>query len=667
MQLLKRLSLISLSNRWHLYLIFVILIIFSFYYWYLWFIVILYFIRVKRYVNLFLLLIMSSILYCGLYFININEYELDGEFMIIERKQIDTYYVYTVTHQFKNYQMTLNQSYELGSLLILEAQIEPYKMPTIPGGFDSKTYYLGQNIHGRLRFVSIKNVSDNHIMVDIYQLIDWNHPLILLIKDQTILDLNLYSFLFTLSSVHLTLIILLIRKWMYYLDIKNHQKQQIIAGLMSVLFLIGGSMIILRVAIINILKYVVKEYKWSISKLDIECMTTIIIILLLPYVIFNQTFILISLFVFFNQLKVIRSSLSQHLLIPLILIPFMLSWNHEIAVLTFFMIPIVMRLAKFVLVPSIILFILFPFTTLIPMLEQFLNQSLSFFDFKFDRIYLPTLPWYGIILYLFILIWIYSAYNRKVYYKRLSSVLFLLLIGFFLTFMPRNDEVIFLDVGQGDAAVIFKNQKTIVVDAFGDVESYLKYRHIRTIDYLILTHSDQDHIKNAQNLLDKFAVNHLVLSGYLDYQLKHSNITDIDSEHLFSLDDVNLTFLAPIKSYSTTNECSVVFRIDVNQQRYLFTGDISTEVENDLINRYGNTLDVDILKVAHHGSSTSSSLRWLNITSPTYAVMSVATYNIYGFPDQNIVDRYRSLGIYLYLTSKNGSILFTENEVRMFS
>src|SRR5690606_30551974 len=171
-------------------------------------------------------------------------------------------------------------------------------------------YYLGHNIHGRLRSIKINQVEDDHFMVNLYRLIDWNNPFIKLIKDQEILDINLYSFLFTLSSVHLALIILLLRKWMYYLDIKNPKKQRIISILMLFLFVVGGSVILLRMAFINGLLYLVKKFKWSFTRLDIECITTISIIILMPYIIFNQTFILISLFVFYNQLVSLKQSLS---------------------------------------------------------------------------------------------------------------------------------------------------------------------------------------------------------------------------------------------------------------------------------------------------------------------------------------------------------------------
>ena len=600
-------------------------------------------------------------------YINQNVQKISGEVMIVEKEQVDTFYVYTVIYQFKKYNVNLNQSYDLGTLLSIDANVESYQLPSIPGGFDSKTYHLGHNIYGRLRSIKINKVEDDHFMVSLYRLIDWNTPFIKLIKDQEILNVNLYSFLFTLSSVHLALIILLLRKWMYYLDIKNPKKQRIISIIMFILFVVGGSIILLRMALINGFIYFVKKFKWSFTRLDIECMTTISMIILMPHIIFNQTFILVSLFVLYNQLVNLKASLSQSLLIPLLLVPFMLSWEHEIALFTFFVIPLLMRLARYILIPLMMILILFPFMTMIPTIESVLNQLLTLFDFKFDRIYLPTLPWYGVILYLLLIIWIYSATNLKGYIKRLSLLSSLIIFGFFVTFLPRADEVIFLDVGQGDAAVIFKNQKTIVVDAFGDVQSYLKFRYIKTIDYLILTHSDQDHMKNAKDLINEFEVKFLVLSGYLDYQLEHPNIINIKEDRLFTIEEINLEFLAPFQSYQSTNECSIVFKIEVNELSYIFTGDISVTVENQLILRYGLLLDVDVLKVAHHGSMTSSSLDWLRITSPTYAIMSVARYNIYGFPDQDIIERYRSLGIYLYLTSENGSISFTENEVRMFS
>src|SRR5690606_177417 len=110
------------------------------------------------------------------------------------------------------------------------------------------------------------------------------------------------------------------------------------------------------------------------------------------------------LFIFFNHLSVIKKPMSQALLIPLILVPFMLSWNHEIEIFGFFLIPIVMRIAKYTLIPSIILIILFPFIAMMTNIENFINDILFIFNFKYDRIFLPTLPWYGIIIYLIIIV-----------------------------------------------------------------------------------------------------------------------------------------------------------------------------------------------------------------------------------------------------------------------
>lgn len=242
-------------------------------------------------------------------------------------------------------------------------------------------------------------------------------------------------------------------------------------------------------------------------------------------------------------------------------------------------------------------------------------------------------------------------------------------------------EVHFVDVGEGDATLIrFSSGKTMLIDS-GDnvkVKELITYidkvffsGHKKVFDYVVLTHSDSDHSGNMDTILDKYKVNNFIrpnilidgLENYLaDGRAKYDNNNDYVSTitRLYSLEKENkikvsfaepdtyidmgnnakVHILSPLKPYyTTTNDYSIVMIVEDNNEKFMLTGDASTDVENDIINSYDeDVLDVDVLKLGHHGSDTSTSLDWLDTTQPDYAVISVGEDNSYQHPSSAVLD-----------------------------
>ncbi len=268
--------------------------------------------------------------------------------------------------------------------------------------------------------------------------------------------------------------------------------------------------------------------------------------------------------------------------------------------------------------------------------------------------------------------------------RRSEAVLKFLAFAVFTLLFVRSDSrhvsVTFLDVGQGDAAVVITpSKKTIVIDTGGGRSSALALtRHLSStgsqrIDMLVVTHFHRDHSGGMSYLLKKYAVGSLVISngsgGSLDdpglsQLLTSSLLKEVGRGDVLDIDpSVRLHVLAPRKkpgSSRSTNESSLVLKLTYGNTSFLLTGDAENDAETDLVTSYGRALNSNIVKVPHHGSSTSSGLPFVLRTSeklPT-VVVSVSRKNRFKHPDPKVILRWRNAGSEVLLTSVVGGISF---------
>ena len=213
-----------------------------------------------------------------------------------------------------------------------------------------------------------------------------------------------------------------------------------------------------------------------------------------------------------------------------------------------------------------------------------------------------------------------------------------------------SDKVVFLDVGQGDSCLIMSRGKSVLIDGGTTQEgSYvlpdvLDHYKIKSVDIAIITHFDEDHAGGVLYLQDEGRVKNLIRSG-----------DDMLNGDYLSAGNACLKAIWPDKAVDG-NPGSVVTVAEVDGVRILLTGDIDIDCENQMIDRI---TDIDILKVAHHGSKYSSSLEFLEKAKPEIAVISVALDNDYGHPAPEVLDRLGEVEAKIYQTSKNGSIIVT--------
>lgn len=271
--------------------------------------------------------------------------------------------------------------------------------------------------------------------------------------------------------------------------------------------------------------------------------------------------------------------------------------------------------------------------------------------------------------------------------KILKTLLFLLLIflylGFDLVSAENEFRVSFLNVGQGDASLIQTiDGKNILIDGGPDdsvvyqLSQELSWLD-RTIDLMILTHPHADHINGLNEVLDRYDVKKILYTGavhtsptYINWlklvKEKNIPIVIIDKPQKIKLDeDCFIDILYPTTSFlheevSNLNNTSIVFKLTYKKKKFLFTGDIEEEIESDLLD---NKIDLsaDILKIAHHGSDTSTILDFLKAVNPSIAVIQVGEDNKFNHPSIRVINRLERAGVDVLRNDKSGTIRMTSD------
>ena len=235
-------------------------------------------------------------------------------------------------------------------------------------------------------------------------------------------------------------------------------------------------------------------------------------------------------------------------------------------------------------------------------------------------------------------------------------------------------ELHFIDVGQGDSTlVILPNGKTMLIDAGtsdkgSTVVSYIKSLNVSKIDYLVMTHPDADHIGGMSKVIDNFDIGNIYMTDristtktfedlLLKIESKNLNITTLKANDTISeFNDGKVILLSPIKKYDDSNEMSLVIQIIYKNNTFLFMGDAGYKVENDILNSNAN-IKADLIKIGHHGSSYSSSIRFIEKVSPLFAIISVGKNNRYGHPTNQTLETLKKIGAKIYRTDESGDII----------
>lgn len=637
--------------------------------------------------------------------LKIIDYKIDGNQLSLDFDSdvIGKYYFESLKEK-----ESFNKTFSLGDTLSLKGTLEIPKNNTIPNTFNYKEYLKYKKINYILKIDSFKVYSSNkniflkiknYLYKRIYNIKYNDYLYAFILGKSSYLDeeeyenykINGVTHLFALSGLHVSIFSLILLNIMKRLKLKEK-----LSFIITSLFLLFFSFVasytpsILRAVIFFILSSINKIYYFHIKPINILYLTFIILVVINPFYIFNTGFILsftITFFILlFNEYNSVKSGLKSILIISLLSffssLPIIINMSYEINIISsinnIFFIPFVTN----IVFPVSIISVIFPkisyvLNILTTFMEYVSNVSSNIVNIT---IYFPYFNKISIVFYYLFLI-LFIKLKKKRY---LFLILFILLFLKIKPMFNRNTILYFLDVGQGDSLFIrTKNNKSIMVDTGGkltykkekwelknrnfDIEKntiipFIKSIGINKIDYLFLTHGDYDHMGETINLVNNFKVEKVIFNCGKFNQLEQALIKVLDKKKIkyyscikeLNIDNNKLYFLQT-KEYDNENDNSSVIYTELNGYKFMFMGDAGIEKEKDILEKY-NISNIDVLKVGHHGSKTSSSKIFIDEIEPKYSIISVGKNNRYGHPNKevlNILDESK-----IYRTDQDGSIMF---------
>lgn len=243
-------------------------------------------------------------------------------------------------------------------------------------------------------------------------------------------------------------------------------------------------------------------------------------------------------------------------------------------------------------------------------------------------------------------------------------------------FDKTQDFVKIMDVGQADAALIYSNGCSAVIDAgltssADDISADLKGADIKDIDALLITHLHMDHAGALAKIAMSFPIDNLIIPNRDSSAEAMPTVNEAEKRVVaekgkvftategmnFNIGEFEVTLLAYFPDATKENDRSVITMAKIGNRKFLFTGDAEKATEADVLAEKLN-IDCDVLKVGHHGSNSSSTAAFLKEASPKYAAISVGKDNMYSHPSNKTIVALKNCGAEVYRTDKNGDISF---------
>jgi len=584
----------------------------------------------------------------------------------------------------------------LGDKVNVIGTLEPLNNNTNFNLFNYKKYMLSKNTYYMMKANNIKLIKanknvlfklKNNLINRINKIKRSDYLKLFILGDNSYIDkdvknsysINGISHLFSISGMHITLLSGIILYLLNKIKKTKFNYSIVIIVLLVFVFLTNFTPSVIRATMLFIFLYFNKIFNFNLSTFKIILFIMIVVLIINPYNIYNVGFLFsyiisIYLIIFSKIINKYKGYLFK------ILITSFISFLVSIPILinNFFSINLVSIFNNIIFVPliSLIIFPLSLITLLIPKIDYIyilvinILESFSLFITRFKiEITLKHTSIFIIIFY-FLLITLILNKMLKNNYKYLLLLVIVLFIHANINYIIKKNFINFIDVGNGDSSLLRLNHKTILIDTGGNMFyelstnliNYLKSEGIFKLNYLILTHGDYDHMGEAINLVNNFEVEKVIFNCGEFNELEKELIKVLNKKKIpyyscikeLNITDNKLYFLNN-KDYGNENDNSSVIYTELNNYKFLFMGDASVEVEEDLIEKY-SLKNIDVLKVGHHGSKTSSGIEFINEINPKYSIISVGKNNRYGHPNDNVLENLESSKI--YRTDQDGSIMF---------
>lgn len=487
--------------------------------------------------------------------------------------------------------------------------------------------------------------------------------------------------LFAVSGLHISLFLGMFEKLYKTIKVKENLQTLInISFLVTYLIITDFTPSIMRVSVSYVIKLISEKYfkNHNLSSLDVQSLSFILLLIINPLYIYDLGFNLSYLAAFtiilssrlvdkYNELiKTILFSVFSMIMT----LPQVINMSYEINLLIPLTNLLFISLVSYVILPLTIAIFFFPFLSNIYLYIITSFQELSIFISKYLNVMIniPSMNTIVIILYYLIVFLVFRfirLYKEKIVLKKTIIINFLVILLLLVFILTRNgynfsDRIYFLYLENGEATVILSDDTVIVIDTGTgekqEVSNFLKSKGIKRIDGLILTHNHNDHNGEAKELLNNFLVTKIILSSYDNSEYAYYDISErVHRGSTVSIKDISFRILSPTKDCKDENDNSLVFILNVLGKKILFLGDLTKTGEKEIL---GSLEDVDIIKIGHHGSNTSTSQELLDKTKPEIAVIMTGRVKQFGFPSKRIVDLLTSNNIKVYKTNTDYMITY---------
>ena len=588
----------------------------------------------------------------------------------------------------------LKDNIKYGVSINVEGELKVPSNNTIPNTFNYKRYLNNKDIYYNIDINKIK-ILDNKIsfiyiiknFIDdrISKIDDTGYMKTFILGIMIDIDSEFYkiyqkigiSHLFSVSGSHIALISVIILKVLRKLKDKT---KYLIVNVVLIIFgyIVGYPASIKRCILFFIINSINKIYKLDIDSFKVLLLVIFCLIVYNYKIIYDVGFLysvctvlgIILCNGFINHNSKLISSLRLSLVAFIFSLPISLCNFYEVNILSIvynmFYIPFV----SFIVFPLSIISFIIPFSYFLFNLSiSILEVSSSFFsNIRFLNIYMNFNMFEVMLFYLFSLLVFYKGFH-----KLWICLLLIIIIDLVYPYFDSNGYVYFFDVGQGDSSLIISpyRKDVILIDTGGTISyvkeewmikehyyvsdnviSFMKSIGIKSIDLLILSHGDADHANEVDNILKDIHIKCLNINLGEINRLESNSLSKIES-CLYKPKNMVLKYLN-YKEYDNENDNSLLTYMKIYDTSIISFGDASFKVEEDIINKYYLS-DIDILKVSHHGSKTSSSREYIDVINPKYSVISVGRNNKFGHPNEEVLDNLENSK--LYRTDLDGSII----------
>ncbi len=560
--------------------------------------------------------------------------------------------------------------------------------------FNYQKYLYYKKIYYLVEATSINKIANNNnylytIKNTLYQKIDKlkssNYIKTLLFCDNTLSKeikesyrINGISHLFSVSGMHINFFVSIIYLYLNKITY-NKRIKYLITNIFIITYLIlFPSSSLLRSTVMSILYSINYLLKLKIKKIDILLLTLGVSLLINPFIIYDLGYIYSYTITFFLVLSSstlkkknkINKIIYISLLSFLVSIPITIYNSYEINIISILLNIILVPIISIIILPLTILTYIFPILDSILYLFTNTIETISLFISKINitKIIFPKPSLLIIVLYY--IIFLLSYQNKKYFYLNII----LLIIIYISPYLNSNFEVVMFEVGEADCHLIKYpyNKNTILIDTGkneykikNEVIPYLKSIGIKKIDYLIITHGDEDHIGGSITLINNFQVKNVILNKGTFTDIEKELIKNLNKKKIpyqININKINLSnhtiYLLNNTKYNNENDNSIITYFTYQKYKFLYMGDASITTEDNLLENY-NLNNISILKVGHHGSNTSSSKDFISQINPSISLISVGENNIYHHPNKEVINNLSKSRI--YRTDINNMVKLTIN------